>query len=142
FGPELAAVLSGDLEPGGRLPVTFARNEADYGVFDLTPVNHDVVYESEPTIGYRHFDVRSIEPRFAFGHGLGYATFALEDMRVEPSSGVGARVGATVRNTSDRAGKEVVQIYLSAPHGVGSGARELAAFAPVGLERGAGRRVE
>jgi beta-glucosidase len=142
FGPALAAVLSGDLEPGGRLPVTFARNEADYGVFDLTPVNHDVVYESEPTIGYRHFDVQAIEPRFAFGHGLGYATFALEDMSVEPSSGVGARVGVTVRNTSDRAGKEVVQVYVSAPHGVGSGARELAAFAPVWLEPGAGRRVE
>ena len=83
FGPALAAVLSGDLEPGGRLPVTFARDEADYGVFDLTPVNHDVVYESESTIGYRHFDASGIAPRFGFGHGLGYASFALEDLTVQ-----------------------------------------------------------
>ena len=76
------------------------------------------------------------------GTGLGYATFALQDLTVEPVSGVGARVSVTVRNTSERAGKEVVQVYVRAPHGVGSGARELEAFAPVWLEPGAAARVE
>jgi beta-glucosidase len=142
FGPALAAVLSGDVEPGGRLPVTFAHDEADYAVVDLTPVNHDLVYESEPSIGYRHFDASGITPRFGLGHGLGYAAFALEDLTVESKSDVGARVGVTVRNTSRRAGKEVVQVYVRAPFGVGSGARELKAFAPVWLEPGASRRVE
>jgi beta-glucosidase len=141
FGPALAKVLSGDLEPGGRLPVTFACDEADYGVFDLTPVSHDVMYESEPTIGYRHFEAFDIAPRFAFGHGLGYARFALDDLTVERTSGVGARVEVTIRNLSERAGKEVVQVYMRAPQGVGSGVRELKAFAPVWLEPGAARRV-
>jgi beta-glucosidase len=142
YGSALAAVLSGDLEPGGRLPVTFARAEADYKVFDLTPVNHDLVYESESTIGYRHFDVSGTTPRYAFGHGLGYATFSFEDLQLQRTPGVGARIAVTVRNTSQRAGKEVVQVYVRAPDGVGSGARELKAFAPVWLAPGEARRVE
>ena len=142
FGPALAAVLSGDLEPGGRLPVTFARNEADYGVFDLTPVNHDVVYESEPTIGYRHFDVQDIEPRFAFGHGSGLRDVCAGGRERGAHIRCRRAIGVTVRNTSERAGKEVVQVYLRAPTGVGTGARELEAFAPAWLEAGAARRVE
>ena len=141
FGPALAAVLSGDLEPGGRLPVTFARDEADYEVFDLTPVNHDLAYESEPTIGYRHFLKDGITPRFGFGHGLGYASFAIEDLQVERTSASGARVSVTVRNTSERAGKEVVQVYIDAPNRIGCGAPELKAFAPVWLAAGESRRI-
>ena len=111
-------------------------------MFDLTPVNHDVVYESESTIGYRHFDASGIAPRFGFGHGLGYASFALEDLTVQSVSGVGARIGVTVRNIAKRPGKEVIQVYVQAPQGVGSGTRELKAFTPVWLEPGAARRVE
>jgi beta-glucosidase len=133
FGPALAAVLSGDLEPGGRLPVTFARDEADYPVFDLTPVNHDLVYESEQTIGYRHFDASGIAPRFAFGHGLGYTTFALSDLEADAS-----RAAVTLRNTGQRAGKEVVQLYVRAP----DGPIELKAFAPLWLAAGESRRVQ
>jgi beta-glucosidase len=138
FGPALAAVLSGDLEPGGRLPVTFARNEADYAIFDLTPTNHDLVYETEPTIGYRHFDAHGITPRYAFGHGLGYATFEIADLTVEANTINAARIGVTVRNTSARGGKEVVQVYVRAPSGV----RELKAIEPVHLAPGASKRVE
>jgi beta-glucosidase len=133
FGPALAAVLSGDLEPGGRLPVTFAQREEDYPVFDLTPVNHDLVYEAEPTIGYRHFDAHGLTPRFAFGHGLGYTTFEFADLEVDST-----RVVVTVRNTGQRAGKEVVQVYVRAR----DGATELKAFAPVWLEPGESRQVE
>ncbi|MBV9545021.1 MAG: glycoside hydrolase family 3 C-terminal domain-containing protein, partial [Chloroflexi bacterium] len=141
FGAALAGVLSGDLEPGGRLPVTFAQNEADYEVFDLTPINHDLAYESEPTIGYRHFLKDGITPRFAFGHGLGYGSFAIENLAVERTSESGARVAVTVRNTSGRAGKEVVQVYVRAPGNVGSGAPELKGFAPVWLEAGESRPI-
>ena len=100
------------------------------------------MYESESTIGYRHFDVTGITPRFAFGHGLGYATFAFQDLQLQRTAGVGARIAVTVRNSSQRAGKEVVQVYVRAPDGVGSGARELKAFAPVWLAPGESRRVE
>ena len=142
FGPALASVLAGDLEPGGRLPVTFARDEADYPVFDLTPVNHDLVYETEPTIGYRHFDKNGIAPQFAFGHGLGYTTFSLDDLRVEATGSTDARVALTVRNSGSRAGKEVVQVYVRPPAGVGSGAIELKAFAPVWVAPGEAQQLE
>jgi len=114
FAPALAAVLSGELEPGGRLPVTFARDEGDYPVFDLTPEDHDLAYETEPHIGYRHFDADDIEPRFAFGHGLGYAVFTYEGLAAEAKGEV-VRVKVNVRNTSTRAGKEVVQVYVRPP---------------------------
>ncbi len=135
FGPALAAVLAGDLEPGGRLPVTFALRESDYPVFDLTPVNHDLAYESEPTIGYRHFDQTSTVPRFAFGHGLGYTTFDLADLQIDA---VSRRVSVSVRNGGARHGKEVVQLYVQAP----GGPIELKAFAPVWLRPGEVRRVD
>jgi beta-glucosidase len=132
FGPALAAVLSGEIEPGGRLPVTFARDEADYPVFDLTPVDHDVVYETQPTIGYRHFAKNAIAPRYAFGYGLGYTTFSIADLEMS-----GHQIGVTVRNTGGRAGKEVVQVYVRAP----DGAIALKAFSPVWLESGGAQRV-
>jgi beta-glucosidase len=137
FGPALADVLAGDLEPGGRLPVTFARDEADYPVFDLTPVNHDLMYESEPTIGYRHFLTNGIAPRFAFGDGLGYTTFELSDLVISER-----RVSVKVRNTGGRAGKEVVQVYVRTPEEIGSGAIELKAFAPVWLQPGSTQTLE
>jgi beta-glucosidase len=133
FGPALADVLSGDVEPGGRLPVTFAVDEADYPVFDLTPVDHDLDYELEPNIGYRHFDANGIAPRFAFGHGLGYTTFALSDL-----AATATRVSVMVRNTGARAGKEVIQVYVRGA----SGPIELKACAPVWLTPGETRRVE
>ena len=81
-------------------------------------------------------------PRFAFGHGLGYTSFSLDELRIERTGATDARVALTVRNTGQRAGKEVVQVYVRAPRGVGTGARELKAFAPVWLEPGASQRVE
>ncbi|HWO72162.1 MAG TPA: glycoside hydrolase family 3 C-terminal domain-containing protein [Dehalococcoidia bacterium] len=114
FAPALAAVLSGEMEPGGRLPVTFARREADYPTFDLTPVNHDLVYESEPAIAYGHFEARGLEARFPFGHGLSYADFAYQNFAVM-QAGDAVVVEVTVRNTSARTGKEVVQVYVRPP---------------------------
>jgi beta-glucosidase len=105
-------------------------------------VNHDLVYESGPTIGYRHFDRNAITPRFAFGHGLGYTSFSMDDLGIERTGPTDARVALTVRNTGRRAGKEVVQVYIRAPSGVGTGARELKAYTPVWLEPGASQRVE
>ncbi len=75
-----------------------------------------MAYESEPTIGYRHFLKDGISPKFAFGHGLGYATFAMEDLQVAGTPGAGVHVSVSVRNTSRRAGKEVLQVYV--PPGV------------------------
>ena len=137
FGPALADVLSGVTEPGGRLPVTFAASEADYPVFGLQPVNHDLVYEATPDIGYRHFDVKGITPRFAFGHGLGYAEFEYEGLRIHPEADH-IVVEVEVRNAGARAGKEVVQAYLRPPSLDGTRqAERLAGIAALRVDPGA-----
>ena len=109
-GAALARVLAGDVDPGGRLPVTFGRHESDYparktesypGV-DL--VEH---YREGAFIGYRHFDALHIEPMFCFGHGLSYTTFRYERLRVTRRvhhDALEVRVQVTVVNTGDRAG--------------------------------------
>ena len=115
----IAAVLSGDREPGGRLPFTIARSEADYPVLVIAVEDeHRIDYAEGVFIGYRHFDQLGIEPEFCFGHGLGYTTFELADLTlsaasISSESGVIAQV--RVRNTGERTGKAVVQLYVSPP---------------------------
>ncbi|WP_245470723.1 hypothetical protein [Bradyrhizobium guangzhouense] len=65
-------------------------------------------------IGYRHYDRHGIAPMFAFGHGLGYTTFALSDLTAA-GDGTGARVAVTLTNTGRRRGSTVVQIYVGDP---------------------------
>jgi beta-glucosidase len=136
FASALAAVLSGELEPGGRLAVTFAADEDDYPVFDLTPMNHDLTYETTLSIGYRHFDAIGIRPKFVFGHGLGYAEFAYEACEISRVGEV-ISVDVTIRNISARAGKEVVQVYVRPPSGNGAKRPiELKGFATPRIEPG------
>jgi beta-glucosidase len=119
FGPALAAVLAGDREPGGRLPVTIARRHDDYAAYDTTPEPGDVrPYREGELIGYRHFDASGLQPRFAFGHGLGYTEFAYEGAAiVESSEGDGpVVVEVGVRNVGTRRGREVVQAYVARPN--------------------------
>ena len=76
FAEALAAVLAGDLEPGGRLPLTLAASSDHYPAFSTLPdAQGRRHYHESVLIGYRHFDATGIEPLFAFGHGLGYTTF-------------------------------------------------------------------
>jgi beta-glucosidase len=138
FGPALADVLTGRLEPGGRLPVTFAADEGDYPVFGLQPVDHDLVYEATPSIGYRHFIERKIAPRFAFGHGLGYADFAYEDLSVT-ADGDEVVLDVTIRNVASRPGNEVVQVYVLATAPEARAAAGLQGIAVV--HAGAGERI-
>lgn len=139
FGPALAAVLTGALEPSGRLPVTFARDERDYPVFDLTPdASLDLRYHEGAAIGYRHFDAHDVAPRFPLGHGLGYADFEYSDLRIEPFEENALHVSLTVRNISRRAGREVVQLYVAGP---AVAYAELKGFESLTLAPGKARRV-
>ncbi|TCC63109.1 glycosyl hydrolase [Kribbella pittospori] len=138
YGNALADVLLGVVEPGGRLPTTWPREEADVPVIDVTPRDGIVRYDEGVHIGYRAWLKAGTEPAFAFGHGLGYTTWELTDLRaVDPSS-----VALTVRNTGDRAGKHVVQVYAErASTTVDRPARWLAGFAVVRLAAGEAREL-
>jgi beta-glucosidase len=108
MGHALADVLLGAVEPGGRLPTTWPVTED--GLPSATPVGGVLEYREGLFIGYRAYDRDRREPRFAFGHGLGYATWEYVD--IEPG-GEAARV--RLRNTGTRRGREVVQVYASRP---------------------------
>jgi len=143
-GEALAAVLYGE-DPGGRLPVTFGRRFADYpvaGESRYPGVDGRAQYDEGVFVGYRGVDRDGVDPLFPFGHGRSYATFVYDDLAVEHASD-GLEVSVTVENCSNRAGREVVQAYVSPPEGpVDRPERELGGFAPVALEAGERRRVD
>lgn len=141
-GHALADVLFGDVNPSGRLPVTFAVNEADYPA--NTPAMYPgdgqrVLYAEGLRVGYRHFDSRNIPPLFPFGHGLSYTTFTYSNLRTEPPQ-TGAdgtvRVSVDVTNSGSRAGAEVVQLYLGFPAETGEPPRQLKGFQKISLQPG------
>jgi beta-glucosidase len=141
FGNALADVLLGIAEPGGRLPVTLARRAGDFPAYDTTPgPDEKLIYTEGVNVGYRGFDVAGVEPRFAFGHGLGYTTLEYESLSVAAdglADGEPVELRVKIRNTGARSGKEVVQVYVS-PQGaaVQRPPHELKAFAVVRLKPG------
>jgi beta-glucosidase len=141
FGNALADVLLGAAEPGGRLPVTIARRAADYPAYDTTPGPRDELeYREGVNLGYRGFDAAGIEPRFAFGHGLGYTSFEFESLELAAEGlvlGEPLELRVRLRNGGSRPGKEVVQVYVAdMESSVPRPPRELKGFAVVRLAPG------
>ena len=140
FGEALADVLSGDAEPGGRLPISIPRTEADAPVYRAQPDNGTLAYSEGLLVGYRGYDRKGTDPLFAFGHGLGYTEWQFDSLSA-PADAVraGDDVDVTValRNVGTRDGREVVQVYLEAPDDdPRRPVRTLAGFARVSAEPG------
>jgi beta-glucosidase len=106
FGTAIAEVLSGAAEPGGRLPTTWPAALTDVPVTQVAPELGVLRYSEGLHIGYRAWLKDAAEPAFPFGHGLGYTTWSWAVAQRD-----GAAVEVTLRNTGDRAGKQVVQVY-------------------------------
>jgi beta-glucosidase len=144
LGHALADVLVGDAEPGGRLPVTIPRRLEDTPAFLDHPGEAGVLrYGERLFLGHRWYDARDLAPRFPFGHGLGYTTFAFEDAELEGDAAAGDLVVAVdAVNTGAREGKAVVQVYLEPPPGpLRRPVRTLAGFATAVVAAGARERV-
>ena len=121
-GQAIAEVLTGQVNPSGRLPVTFPASLEQTPRPELpglgtpwgTPVT--IEYSEGAEVGYRWFAQIGARPRYAFGHGLSYTTFGHSDLHVQGGDTVTATF--TVTNTGDRNGADVPQVYLtSAPDG-------------------------
>src|SRR5439155_11709100 len=125
----IAEVLFGDVNPGGKLPISFPRSAGHLPVF----------YNHKPSArrGYLWDDV---SPLFAFGYGLSYTTFSIKNVRVEKSlikTSGSTRVLAEVSNTGKRTGAEVVQMYIrDLVSSVTRPVKELKGFQKVTLRRG------
>jgi beta-glucosidase-like glycosyl hydrolase len=140
-GNIIADVLYGDVNPSGRLTVTWPKANEDLPTTGPNPHYADTVNE----FGYRYFDAKGIEPMFPFGFGLSYTTFAYTNLAVEKSADKNYPVIAkvTVRNTGSVAGKEVVQVYVSDLESpVEQPVKELGGFVKVLLNPGESKTVE
>lgn len=118
-GNALASVLFGDVNPSGKLPFTFPVRLEDNGAHALGehPGDHvNVRYNEGLFVGYRWTDKEKLKPLFAFGHGLSYTTFEYGKPTIdkkEMTADGTVTVSVPVKNTGDREGKEVVQLYIS-----------------------------
>lgn len=119
-GKTLADVISGEVNPSGKLPVTFAKRQADYPCFQFGEegypgIDDQVYYKEGIYVGYRWFNTKKVAPLFPFGFGLSYTTFkygkatlSAKEMTVDGS----LTLSVDVTNTGKRDGKEVVQLYI------------------------------
>lgn len=123
-GYAIADVLTGAVNPSGKLATTFPKTYSDTpssSNFPGTPAENptQVTYEEDIYIGYRYHSTFNVSPSYEFGYGLSYTTYDYSNIRVNKGGKFKdtITVFANIKNTGDVAGKEVVQLYISAPDG-------------------------
>jgi beta-glucosidase len=137
-GGAIADVLTGAVNPSGKLAETFPNSIYDTPTFPHFPArNRHANYGEGIFIGYRHYDTKNLQPLFPFGFGLSYTTFAYTGIKASASSikdSDDLTVEVSVKNTGPVAGQEVIQLYLREQHPlVLRPEKELRAFQKVAL---------
>jgi beta-glucosidase len=150
-GHALAAILFGDANPSGKLPVSLPKKFEDSPAYGQYPgENLKVDYAEGIYVGYRYYDTKKVEPQFPFGFGLSYTTFDYSDLKAVNRIEFAGKnpikdvvVSVKVRNTGTRAGAEVVQVYVHDGHSkIDRPVHELKAFERVELKPGETRTVQ
>ena len=147
-GTALAEVLLGDVNPSGKLPVTFERRFEDSAVAAsyYPDANKRIAYKEGVFLGYRHFDKTGGKPLFPFGHGLSYTHFKYGALKVTPEAMTGdapVTVSFDVTNVGKRRGAEIAQLYVGDRHApVPRPPKELKGFAKIELAPGETKRVQ
>jgi len=144
-GTAIAALLFGNANPSGHLPVTFPTSLSQVPASTAaqwTGTNGTVQYSEGVDVGYRWYDTQNLTPLFPFGYGLSYTTFSFSNLQVGSLVAGGAStVTAKVTNTGARAGADVAQLYVTDPASAGEPPRQLEGFARVSLQPGASQTV-
>jgi len=157
----LANILFGDVNPSAKLPITFPKNEADLphasivkppAGTDPAPTDPDAwkkrleglpafqtTYDEGLKVGYKWYDAEKKPVLFPFGYGLSYTTYSYSDLKVSP--GKAASVSFTVKNTGNRAGVEIAQVYTSLPPSAGEPPKRLVGWRKVRLNPGESKDV-
>lgn len=144
-GNAVARILFGDVNPSGKLPLTFPHSEQETPVATQAqyPGVDGVVHYSEGLlVGYRGYDQKGIEPRYPFGHGLSYTNFTYGSLSVTPETSDGKhpiRVTFALTNIGSHTGTEVAQVYLQLPNAAAP--QKLVGWARVSLAQGERRQV-
>ena len=142
-GTAIAEILFGEVNPSGKLPMTFANSHEDYPSHSIGefPGDGTVDYAEDIYVGYRYFDTQNKDVLFPFGFGLSYTTFEFSNLQVSKQEDR-VTVQTTVTNTGDREGAEVVQVYVHHKDpSVERPIRELKGFEKVQLDPGASATV-
>ena len=157
-GQAIANLLFGSVNPSGKLPITFPRSEADLPhteIFGLTrpkgdaglpehwveqnkTVSFPADYTEGVRFGYKWFDSEHKQPLFAFGYGLSYTTYGYSGLTADASS---RSATFTVRNTGQRAGTEIAEVYVQLPSASGENFRRLIAWQRIALNPGESKQV-
>jgi beta-glucosidase len=151
----LANILFGDVNPSGKLPITFPRSEADLPHTSIVkpPPNTDpppgpdhwkrvleglpafqTNYDEGLKVGYKWYDAEKKPVLFPFGYGLSYTTYSYSDLKVTPGEHV--RVNFTVKNSGSRAGTEIAEVYVGLPASTGEPPKRLVGWSRVDLAPG------
>ena len=138
-GRAVADVLFGNVDPSGKLPVTFAKRYEDYPSAPYYNLNQNgkTPYTEGVFVGYRGFDSKKTAPLFPFGYGMSYTTFAYSDLDATAAADGSVTLTLKVTNTGKRDGDEIVEVYVAPPKS--SAARppkELKGFMRVALAPG------
>ena len=131
-------VLTGKVNPGGHLAETWPLHmEENPSYHNFGGPGRNVEYREGLYVGYRYYQTAGVPVAYPFGYGLSYTTFAYSNLTATPNG-----VTVTVENTGDRAGDEVVQVYIAKPDAkIFRPAQELKGFLRVHLEAGESRTV-
>jgi beta-glucosidase len=146
-GNAIAALLYGDVDPSGKLPVTFptSLDQVPASTAAQWPgVDGNVDYSEGLDVGYRWYDAKDLTPLYPFGYGLSYTSFQFSKLHVDSSTlreNGHLTVTADVTNTGRRSGAEVAQLYLDDPASTGEPASQLKGFAKVDLAPHQTKRV-
>jgi beta-glucosidase len=157
-GEAIASILFGDVNPSAKLPVTFAKTDADLPhpaaqaqpapregdeveAFPGAPWKEnrrrfDIEYDEGLLVGYKWFDAKGKQPLFPFGFGLSYTTYSYSGLTVSPS-----QVTFEVKNTGARAGAEIAEVYATLPQAAGEPFKRLVAFKKISLAPGESKTV-
>jgi beta-glucosidase len=133
----------GDVNPAGRLPMTFPASESQAPATRWTQYPGDgytVNFDEGVLVGYRWYDAYSQQPLFPFGFGLSYTTFKYDELQVRGGAD-GATVTVRLTNTGRRAGAEIAQMYVGFPAAAQEPPRQLKGFEKVSLKPGESRTV-
>ncbi len=156
-GTALAEILFGDVNPSGRLPVSFERHWEDNPAHDNyypQPGTKRVEYKEGIFSGYRGYEHEGVKPLFPFGYGLSYSAFRYRNLSIRPVSAAAAHAGTPgsgllyevswdVTNTGIRDGADVGEVYVGEEHpAVPRPAKELKGFARINLRAGATQRAK
>ncbi|MGA2570307.1 MAG: glycoside hydrolase family 3 C-terminal domain-containing protein [Terracidiphilus sp.] len=153
----LAKVLVGDVNPSGKLAITFPRSESDLphpaipalpprthgqGSDPVNPAAHAseyaVHYDEGPEVGYKWFEAEHKQPLFAFGFGLAYTSYEYSGLSVDSAA---KTAQFTVKNTGERAGTEIAEVYARLPKGADEAYKRLAGWTRVALAPGESKTV-